>query len=122
MKFRKTWFFAAASGAVFLSTVPRAADAPGALSYATSCVLVAPASADGYVVNQGQGSSYLVNGVVQFVFAADNSMSHPAITFSAAAIVPAGQTVRVAHVNLAFDPLPGESCRFEVKDAISKAR
>jgi hypothetical protein len=122
MKFRKTWFFAAALGAVFLSTIPRAADAPGALSYATSCVLVAPDSADGFVTNQGQGSSYLVNGVVQFIFTADNSISHPAISFTAASIVPAGQTVRVAHINLPFDPLPGETCRLEVKDALSKAR
>jgi hypothetical protein len=122
MNFRKIRFFAAALGAVFLSTMPKAAEAPETLSYATSCVLVDPDTADGFVTNHGQGSAYLVNGMVEFVFTADNSISHPAIAFSAASIVPAGQTVRVAHINLTFEPLPGETCRFEVKDSISRAR
>jgi hypothetical protein len=115
----KACLFAAALGTALLPS-PLAAESP--LSYATSCVLVAPNGADGYVTNGGQGSAYLVSGVVQFIFTADNSMSHPAIALSAASIVPAGQTVRVAHVNLSFDPLPGETCRLEVKDALTRAR
>ena len=119
MNIKKSWLFAAALGTIFIPPL-RAADSP--LSYATSCVVVDPDSADGYVTNHGQGSAYVVLGAVQFIFTADNSMSHPAIAFYANSIVPAGQTVRVAHVQLPFVPLPGETCRFEVKDAVSKAR
>ena len=122
MDTRKTWLFAAALGTALFSSSTRGAEAPGVLSYATSCAMVDPDSADGYVTNQGQGSAYVVLGTVQFIFTADNSMSHPAVAFNANTIVPAGQSVRVAHVKLPFDPLPGETCRFEVKDAISKAR
>jgi hypothetical protein len=94
----------------------------GVLSYATSCAIVDAGSVDGYVTNTGQGEADLVLGEVQFIFSSENSMSRPAIVFSANTIVPAGQTVRVAHVKLAFEPLPGETCQFEVKDAIRKAR
>jgi hypothetical protein len=122
MIFRKTWFFAAAIGAGFLSSPTRAAEAPGALSYATSCAIVDAGTVDGYVTNKGQGEAYLVLGEVQFIFTSEDSMSRPAIVFTANSVVPAGQNVRVAHVKLAFEPLPGETCRFEVKDAIRKAR
>ena len=125
MNTRKTWFFAAALGAVALGSWKTAgglaspADQPGALSYQTRCALVDFNSADGYVTNLS-ADTYQVIGQARFVFSAANSMSRPAILFAANSMIPAGQTVRVARVKLAFQPLPDETCSFEVKDAIMK--
>ena len=90
-----------------------------ALRYATDCIVIGSSSVDGYVTNQST-DTYHVVGQVRFVFSAADSMSRPAIVEAESSAVPAGQTARVARVKLAFQPLPGESCRFEVKDAIRK--
>ena len=125
MNLKKTRFFAAVLGAVCFASlkmaggIPPAADSPGALRYETSCAVIDSNSVDGYVTNQSP-DVYQVTGQVRFVFSAANSMSRPAIVYAANSMVQAGQSVRVARVKLAFQPLPGETCRFEVKDAIRK--
>jgi hypothetical protein len=112
----RTLLFAVAAGA---ASIASAADPSGALRYTTNCVVIDSNSADGYVTNQST-DTYHVIGEVRFVFSAPDSMSRPAIVEAENSAVPAGQTARVARVKLAFQPLPGETCRFEVKDAIRK--
>ena len=72
------------------------------------------------VLRMAQNQSARLARPVRFIFPETDSMSRPAIVYTANNSVPAGQTVRVARVKLAFEPLPGSTCRFEVKDAIRK--
>jgi hypothetical protein len=125
MKTAKPWILAAAFGAAaFASSGARGYEAPGqapavSLRYATSCAVADPDVVDGYVTN-ASSDVYQVVGQVRFVFSSDKDMSRPAIVFPANTLVPPGQTVRVAHVKLAFQPLPGETCRFEAGETIRK--
>lgn len=105
-----TWFFAA----VFAAAQP-----PAVLNYATSCAVIDANSADGYVTNLST-NTYQVTGPVRFVFSSPNDMSRPAIVYTANGIIPAGQTVRIARVKLAFQARPEETCQFEIKDAVRK--
>lgn len=115
MDIQKAWLFAAAAAALGFA----ATDAPPPLRYATRCEVIDSSAVDGYVVNESP-DDYQVAGQVSFVFSSPNSISRPAISSLANSQVPPGQTVRVAHVKLAFQPLPGEACRFDVRDAIRK--
>jgi hypothetical protein len=94
-----------------------AAAAAAALNYSTSCAVVDPSSADGYVTNFST-STYQVTGPVRFVFSTPNDMSRPAIVVNVNAMIPAGQTARIAHVKLAVQPSMGGLCAFQVHDAI----
>ena len=98
-------------------------DSVGAMErkgFAVDVIYVDSNSVDGYVTNLGS-DTVQVTGEVRFIFSEENSMSRPAIVYPANTLVPAGQTARVARVKLAFQLRPGETCRFEVADAIRKA-
>ncbi|HEX4048967.1 MAG TPA: hypothetical protein VH309_14070 [Elusimicrobiota bacterium] len=112
MNFQKAWLFAAALAALGFA----ATDAP---AYTTRCEVIDASAVDGYVTNESP-DAFQVAGQVRFIFSAANSMSRPAIASPANSLVPPGQTVRVAHVKLAFQPQPGETCRFDVSDAVRK--
>ena len=125
MKLTNPFFLAAALGAVSIASlrmaggVPPTADPPASLSYATSCAVIDSSSADGFVTNQSR-DTYQIIGPARFVFSAADSMSRPVIVYTANSIVGPGETVRVASVKLAFQPLPAETCRFEVKDSVRR--
>jgi hypothetical protein len=89
------------------------------LRYQTRCALVEEGYAEGYVANQDR-DAYVVSGTVRFVFAAQDSISSPTIEVPADAVVPAGQTVRVARVKMTFQPPPGAECRFSVQGLVRK--
>ncbi len=96
-----------------------AAAVGAALNYATSCAVVDGSSADGYVTNLST-STYQVTGAVHFVFVTPNDMSRPSIAVTGNSLIPAGQTARVAHVRLAFQPAAGDGCGFDVIEAIRR--
>ena len=88
------------------------------LNYATSCAVIGD-TVDGYVTNASQ-NTYQVTGPVRFVFSTPADMGRPSVTYTANSLIPAGQTARVAHVKLAFTPNPGDTCSFEVNEAVRK--
>jgi hypothetical protein len=88
------------------------------LNYATSCAVLGD-TVDGYVTN-ASSNTYQVTGPVRFVFSSAADMGRPSVTYTANSLIPAGQTARVAHVQLAFTPSPGDACSFELSEAVSK--
>jgi hypothetical protein len=105
--------------ALVLTAALAAAQPPAAfLHYDSRCGLNGT-SVDGYVTNLSQ-DAYQVSGAVRFIFVRSNSMSRPGITATADSLIPPGQTVRVASVQLAFQPDYGDTCRFDVAGAVRK--
>lgn len=123
MKIRATRSLEVTLGALLLGAMMSAgAEVPGApppFRYETRCAIIGLNAVQGFVTNQSL-DSYEVTGPVRFVFSANDSMSRPAITVAASSLVPPGQTVLAASAKLAFQPQPGETCRFEVEGALRK--
>ena len=123
MNIQKTRLFAAALGVACLASWNRvgspASAATDGFSFATRCDVVDEISADGYVTNESQ-DTYQVSGEVRFVFTDRTNMSRPEIVSSANILIPPGQTVLVVRIKLAFQPKPGETCRFSIGDSLTK--
>ncbi|MFI5361820.1 MAG: hypothetical protein ACHQ49_07605 [Elusimicrobiota bacterium] len=113
--------FAAAALAALAAAfgVPWARGTDDEPHYQTNCSVVEPDAAEGYVSNASP-DLYRVSGVVRFKFLEANSMSRPVLQAQADSLIPAGETVRVARVQLTSRLRPGEACLFDVTDAIRK--
>ena len=112
--------FAACTGLSSARGIPSAPVPPvEELHYHASCSVIDSDSLDGYVSNLST-DTYLVQGEVRFKFVSANSMSRPEIVVQTDSVIPAGKTVLISHARLMLLLLPGETCRFYVKDVIRK--
>lgn len=89
------------------------------LRYTTNCAVVEANSVDGFVSNQS-ADTYKVYGEVKFIFTPPGSMSRPAVLVQVDSLIPGGESARVARARLAFMPMPGETCRFDVSGQLRK--
>ncbi|HAM36621.1 MAG TPA: hypothetical protein DEB40_01225 [Elusimicrobia bacterium] len=96
-----------------------AQDRRGGLDYDSACEIVSEIEVDGYVANKSE-DAYQVNGPVSFSFSVEGSISRPRLALTANALVPAGRRVLIAQARLPFKLEAGETCHFDVKDAIRK--
>lgn len=104
----------ATAAAAVAATTPVPAPLP------TACALSWQEAA-GFVTNPGPGI-LVVSGPVRFVFEASGTMTRPAITQQAQALVQPGETARIATARLEQRPVDAESCRFDVSEALSPGR
>ncbi|MFI5360928.1 MAG: hypothetical protein ACHQ49_03065 [Elusimicrobiota bacterium] len=122
---RRLWILGLSLSAASLAALVKVRGFPSALnarapSYDTSCAIAdAAAAVDGYVSNTSP-DSYRVAGEVRFSFPVVNATPRPDILVQADGPIPAGQTARIARARLAFPLRPGESCAFDVKNALRK--
>lgn len=111
------------SGAVFCAGVlaayalavtpppPAGPGGPVELRYDAHCLAAEQGWVEGVVTNS-TGETGVATGQAKFLFYLAGSISRPELDVFVDAIIPAGQTTRVARARIVSELRPGEACAF----------